>query len=56
SSPLTMTPPLAPQAVALRLDLPCSPCGKRNCPLKHHRCMEDLGVERVLPYLPAEEG
>lgn len=56
SSPLSMTPPLAPQAVALRLDLPCSPCGKRNCPLKHHRCMEDLGVERVLPYLPAEEG
>ncbi|MGC8467265.1 MAG: lipopolysaccharide heptosyltransferase II [Acidithiobacillus sp.] len=55
SSPLAMTPPLGPEAVALRLDLPCSPCGKRRCPLKHHRCMEDLGVERVLPYLGATE-
>jgi len=51
SSPLAMTPPLGPEAVALRLDLPCSPCGKRKCPLKHHRCMEDLGVDRVLPHL-----
>ena len=27
---------------------PCSPHGPRVCPLGHHRCMVDIGVERVL--------
>ncbi len=48
SSPLSMTPPLSPHARALRLDLPCSPCGKRDCPLKHHHCMEHLEPGDVL--------
>lgn len=47
-SPHKMTPPLSPNSQLLRLDLPCSPCGKRICPLKHHRCMEDLSPSSVL--------
>ena len=27
--------------------LPCGPCQKRVCPLKHHDCMRNLSVERV---------
>lgn len=31
----------------VRLDLPCSPCGKAQCPLGTHACMRDLDVEKV---------
>jgi heptosyltransferase-2 len=45
------TPPLSADAVILREDLPCSPCGKRVCPLGHFRCLNDLAPERVMAAL-----
>jgi heptosyltransferase II len=32
-------------AVHLQIRVDCGPCQKRTCPLKHHRCMEDLSSE-----------
>lgn len=45
------TPPLGEKVVVLDLNLPCSPCFKRECPLKHWRCMLDLKPEWVLSHL-----
>ncbi len=38
----------ADHEICLAKEVPCGPCMKRNCPLGHHRCMRDLGVETVL--------
>jgi len=46
-------PELTASALELALivrveDLECAPCLERVCPLGHHRCMRDIGVERVV--------
>lgn len=42
------TPPLHDQVEIVRLGLDCSPCFKRECPLDHLNCLNQLEPERVL--------
>jgi heptosyltransferase-2 len=37
-----------PLATHLQQPVDCGPCQQRVCPLKHHRCMNELTVDRVL--------
>jgi heptosyltransferase II len=37
-----------PRTIELSVPLDCAPCGRRVCPLGHHRCMRDLTVDQVL--------
>ena len=45
------TPPLGEQSKIVRLNLDCSPCFKRECPLGHHHCMKKLSSETVIQTL-----
>ena len=45
------TPPLSDHASIARIELDCAPCFKRECPLGHKNCLNQLIPEAVLPLL-----
>ncbi len=48
SSTPDYTPPLTDKAQILYLNLECSPCFERQCPLSHYNCLRNISPEQVL--------
>ncbi len=56
SSSPHFTPPLTDRCDVHYLDLECSPCFERDCPLGHLRCLKDLAPELVLDSIRSAAG
>jgi heptosyltransferase-2 len=54
-TPPAFTPPLAARAAVLSTSIHCAPCGARECPLGHQRCLRDISPAAVLQRLDALE-
>lgn len=48
SSDPDFTPPLSMRATIINLNLDCSPCFERDCPLGHMQCLTDILPSQVL--------
>jgi len=56
SSSAAFTPPLTDRKTIVSLDLDCSPCFERECPLGHLRCLRDITPGDVLVKVSAVLG
>lgn len=54
SSDPGFTPPLSGRAQIICLDLDCSPCFERECPLGHYNCLKLIEPERVMAALDGD--
>ncbi len=56
SSSPAFTPPLTEKRTVIHLDLECSPCWQRTCPLSHLNCLRGIDVETVHAAVVAAAG